>query len=237
MDTKKLLDEVAKQRTESASLRELVKANNKALQDASAQNQDMVQQIAGLQAKLADALNGEAGQLRQQLLDAQSQVKDLQDAAQQAQNDIDQAVTDLSADNEETQQALEANVPPTSGAGAQGQQSASGAGSAGSSSSSSSSTASGGGDVKKPDPLPGTGAAPTPDTTGSDQSQSGAPPADQSGAGGQVAPVDTPALSGGIADPAKPGSMPPPEDADAAGQTGRLLGSDPNASQAPKSGA
>jgi archaellum component FlaC len=237
VDTKKLLDAVAKEKSDSASMRALVQANTKALQDISTQNQDLVQQIAALQSKIDGMGSATDGDKDKQITELKQQVADLQMAADQAQQDIDSAVSDLAVDDAEVQKALQANVPAQGGQS--GGQNSSGGGSAGSSSSSSSSTASGGGDAQssgKPNPLPGTGTA-----QGAQSSQQQNDGSSGGASQQQPAPAsstDTPALQGGIADPSKPGSMPPPEDADAAGQTAqRALGSDPQASKAPLSGA
>ena len=228
MDTKKLLDAVERQKSESASLRELARGQTRALQDAATKMGEMSDQIGQLKAKLEQASQTGGADQSEQIKQLQDQVAQLQASAVEAQSDIDKAADELDADNQDVQDAISANVQPSQ----------SGGGSQGSSSSSSASTASGGGgeqssgDVKKPDPLPGTGAA---QSSSSTQDQGGSEQSSQQPS--QIAPTDTPALSGGIADPAKPGSMPPPEDTDAAGQSSRSLGSDPTASRAPPSGS
>jgi hypothetical protein len=237
VDTKKLLDTVKQERSEKESLLALVRANTKALEDASSQNQDMVRQIAELKAKVDAVASPEDGAKDKQIAELKQTVTDLQSAADQAQRDIDQAAADLSADDSEVQDAIKANVPQQAGQ----QQGASAGASAGSGSSSSLSAGSGGGGGNKPQPMAGTG-APAGDSQNQAQNSGAASGSGLSGdEGGQgastSAPTDTPALSGGIADPDKPGSMPPPEDADAAGQAARTLGSDPQASRGPQSGA
>lgn len=222
VDTKKLLDAVAREKSDSASMRALVVANTKALQDISAQNQDMLKQIADLKAQIA--AGGDVAALTQQ-------IKDLQDVATAAQNDIDSAASDLSVDSDASEAALAANVQPQQGQAStgnqQGGQQSSGGVSAGSSSSSSSSAASDGGGVQKPSPLPGTGA---PSSSSTDQaSQQPSQPASI-------------AEQSGIVDPAAIAPNAPPEDASAAGQVPlaaepQKLGSDPGASKAPLSGA
>lgn len=136
MDTKKLLDAVERQKTESASLRELARANNAALKDAS-------DKLTDLQAKL-DQIGG--ADVVKENADLKRQVEDLTMAMNEAQASIDKAADDLDADNADVEAVLKANVP----AGASG----------GGNTSSSSSQGSDGGASSgdKPQPLPGTGA-------------------------------------------------------------------------------
>lgn len=96
VDTSKLLEAVERQKTESASLRELAKANHAALVE--------------VKSKLADA----TAKLEQQGADTA--------ALEKVQHDIDKAVADLDMDNAEVQEVLEANVDKSQQGGTGGQQ-------------------------------------------------------------------------------------------------------------------
>lgn len=86
IDTSKLLEAVAEERTEGASLRALVAANTAAMTDISAKLKAATDALA--------AAGADTAQLAQ------------------VQADIDQATTDLAADSAASKDAVAANTPP-----------------------------------------------------------------------------------------------------------------------------
>jgi hypothetical protein len=109
LDTTKMLAAVAAERTENASLRALLVQHVGVETGLSKQLADA---IAAAKPVPAPAPGVDAAALQQRIDALTGQLSDLQAAAQSAQNDLDKAASDLSADNEATAAAITANQIP-----------------------------------------------------------------------------------------------------------------------------